>query len=105
MLDLTDALKIASDEKADPIARATAIRTLTLAPFADVKVLLAKSLGVRQPQPVQLAALESLGVERVIFEEWSDVVESGVTFEENALLKARFIAQQTGVPAIAELRQ
>jgi XTP/dITP diphosphohydrolase len=32
----------------------------------------------------------------------SNVVESGVTFEENALLKARFTAHQTGVAAIAD---
>lgn len=31
-----------------------------------------------------------------------DVVESGVTFAENALLKARFVARQTGMPAVAD---
>lgn len=31
-----------------------------------------------------------------------DVVESGVTFEENALLKARAVAEATGLPAIAD---
>lgn len=31
-----------------------------------------------------------------------DVVETGVTFEENALLKARFVAQATGLPALAD---
>lgn len=31
-----------------------------------------------------------------------DVVETGVTFEENALLKARYTAEQTGLPAIAD---
>jgi putative membrane-bound dehydrogenase-like protein len=58
---LTDARKTAGDDKAEPAARATAIRTLGLAPFADVKAILTTSLGVRQPQPVQLAALEVLG--------------------------------------------
>lgn len=31
-----------------------------------------------------------------------DVVETGVTFEENALLKARTVAQATGLPALAD---
>ncbi len=57
---LADARKTATDEKAEPTARAAAIRTLALAPFGDVKALLTASLGVRQPQPVQLAALEVL---------------------------------------------
>lgn len=31
-----------------------------------------------------------------------DVVESGTTFEENALLKARAVAEATGMPAVAD---
>lgn len=31
-----------------------------------------------------------------------DVVESGTTFEENALLKARAVAEATGIPAVAD---
>lgn len=31
-----------------------------------------------------------------------DVVESGTTFEENALLKARAVAEATGLPAVAD---
>lgn len=31
-----------------------------------------------------------------------DPVETGVTFEDNALLKARFVASRTGLPAIAD---
>jgi XTP/dITP diphosphohydrolase len=31
-----------------------------------------------------------------------DVVESGVTFAENALLKARFVVDATGLPALAD---
>ena len=57
---LADAMKTAGDEKADPAARATAVRTLALAPFAEAKPVLAKCLDVKQPQPVQLAALEAL---------------------------------------------
>jgi len=57
---LADARKTATNEKADPSARAAAIRLFVIAPFADVKPLLIACLGVRQPQPVQLAALEVL---------------------------------------------
>lgn len=32
----------------------------------------------------------------------ADPAETGVTFEENALLKARFVASATGLPAIAD---
>ena len=32
----------------------------------------------------------------------ADVVEDGLTFEENALIKARAVAQETGLPAIAD---
>lgn len=57
---VADARKLAGDEKADADARAAAIRTLALAGFADSKALLAKCLDVKQPQPVQLAALDTL---------------------------------------------
>ena len=40
-----------------------------------------------------------VGIERF---EVADVVESGVTFEANALLKARAAAQATGLPAVAD---
>lgn len=36
------------------------------------------------------------------FPEVSDVVESGLTFTENALLKARSVAAATGLPALAD---
>jgi putative membrane-bound dehydrogenase-like protein len=57
---LADATKTATDEKATPAVRVTAIRSLALASLSDAKALLAKCLDVRQPQPVQLAALETL---------------------------------------------
>jgi len=57
---LTDARRTAVDGKANPAVRAAAIRTLGLAPFAEVKGVLIASLEVKQPQPVQLAALEVL---------------------------------------------
>jgi putative membrane-bound dehydrogenase-like protein len=57
---IDDATASAGDETADPTARASALRTLGLAPFATAKPVLAKCLDVRQPPPVQLAALEVL---------------------------------------------
>jgi XTP/dITP diphosphohydrolase len=36
------------------------------------------------------------------FPEVADVVEDGVTFAENALLKARAVAAATGLPALAD---
>jgi putative membrane-bound dehydrogenase-like protein len=57
---VADARKLAADDKADADARAAAIRTLALAGFADSKALLANCLDVKQPQPVQLAALDTL---------------------------------------------
>lgn len=46
------------------------------------------------------ASIELLGMES--FPEIADVVETGVTFAENALLKARAVARATGLPAIAD---
>ena len=42
-----------------------------------------------------LVSLEELGVE-------GDPVEDGLTFETNALIKARFAARATGLPALAD---
>src|SRR5690606_13238476 len=50
-------------------------------------------------------ALDRTGLELVgldAFEGLADVVESGVTFAENALLKARYAASATGLPALAD---
>lgn len=44
--------------------------------------------------------LELVGVTE--FADLHDVVETGVTFEENALLKARYVARETGLPALAD---
>lgn len=44
--------------------------------------------------------LELVGVES--FPLVAEVVETGVTFEENAILKARTVAFQTGLPALAD---
>ena len=45
-------------------------------------------------------SIRLLGLEK--FPETSDVEETGDTFEENALLKARSICAETGLPAIAD---
>ena len=50
-------------------------------------------------------ALERAGLELVgldAFPGLEDVVESGVTFADNALLKARYAAAATGLPALAD---
>lgn len=44
--------------------------------------------------------LELVGLDR--FPELEDVVESGITFAQNALLKARYAAAATGLPALAD---
>jgi len=74
---IADARAAAADEKASDSSRAAAVRTLGLAPFADVKDLFAASLDVRQPVPVQVAALQSLAtfdspdVPPLVIAEWS----------------------------------
>ena len=44
--------------------------------------------------------IELIGVDQ--FPELIDVEETGFTFEENSLLKARYTSQATGLPAIAD---
>nr|WP_201023213.1 RdgB/HAM1 family non-canonical purine NTP pyrophosphatase [Serinicoccus chungangensis] len=46
------------------------------------------------------AGLELVGLDA--FPDLEDVVESGVTFAQNALLKARYAAAATGLPALAD---
>lgn len=45
-------------------------------------------------------AIELVGVDQ--FPELVDVEETGTTFEENALLKARYCAKMSGLPAISD---
>jgi len=45
-------------------------------------------------------AIELIGVDQ--FPDLIDVEETGSTFEENSLLKARYTSQATGLPAIAD---
>jgi len=75
-----------------PRAPAVAAEMLVLATRNDGKLReLARILGSQ----VQLAGLGS-------FPGAPDVPETGATFEENALLKARAIARYTGLPAVAD---
>ncbi|WP_151524705.1 RdgB/HAM1 family non-canonical purine NTP pyrophosphatase [Serinicoccus kebangsaanensis] len=49
---------------------------------------------------LETAGLDLVGLEA--FPDLEDVVESGVTFAQNALLKARYAAAATGLPALAD---
>ena len=53
--------------------------------------------GVSAPDggPIELVGMEA-------YPDLADVVETGVTFAENALLKAHAVAQATGLPSIAD---
>lgn len=53
--------------------------------------------GVSAPDggPIELVGMDA-------YPDLADVVESGVTFAENALLKAHAVAQATGLPSIAD---
>ena len=63
----------------------------------ELRAILADSL-VAEGADVDLNRV--VGVDA--FPDVADVVESGVTFEENALLKARAVAEATGLPALAD---
>ena len=50
-----------------------------------------------------IAAFDGLAVELVpLYGETPDAVEDGETFEDNAVIKAKFYSEQLGVPAIAD---
>ncbi|MFK5582188.1 RdgB/HAM1 family non-canonical purine NTP pyrophosphatase [Serinicoccus sp. LYQ131] len=60
---------------------------------------------VQELREILAEVLERSGLELVgldAFPELEDVVESGVTFAQNALLKARYAACATGLPALAD---
>jgi putative membrane-bound dehydrogenase-like protein len=57
---LTNAVKVAADEKQAETARAAAVRTLGLADFGAVQKNFASLLSFRQPEAVQRATLETL---------------------------------------------
>jgi XTP/dITP diphosphohydrolase len=58
-------------------------------------VELRQILAATGGEPIELVGMDA-------YPEVADVVESGVTFAENALLKAHAVAQATGLPAIAD---
>ncbi len=58
---LQDALKTAVDDQRPPAERAAAVRMLGLAPLDGNQELFRELLKLRQPQPVQAAAVETLG--------------------------------------------
>lgn len=61
--------------------------------LVEIRRILQQDLGA-QADEVELVSAGSLGL--------PDPVETGTTFEENALLKARDVASRTGLPAIAD---
>lgn len=61
--------------------------------LVEIREILADELG-DLANKIELVSAGSLNL--------PDPVETGVTFQENALLKARFVAQRTGLPAIAD---
>ena len=80
---------------------------------AGARLVLATRNGhkVRELREILAPALAEAGVELDLdtaivgvadFPGVEDVVETGVTFEENALLKAREVAAATGLPAVAD---
>jgi XTP/dITP diphosphohydrolase len=72
---------------------------LVLATRNDHKVIELRRIldGVALPggEPIELVGMD-------VYPEVPDVVETGLTFAENALLKAHAAAQATGLPAIAD---
>lgn len=61
--------------------------------LTEIRNILAEQLGGRA-EGIELVSAGQLGL--------PDPVEDGTTFQDNALLKARFVAAQTGLPAIAD---
>lgn len=66
-------------------------------------VLATRNTGKLREFQELLASVPSIQVVNVSeFLDVQDVVESGVTFEENAALKARAVTEATGLPAVAD---
>ena len=59
-----------------------------------------KIAELRGSSPTSAAACEIVGLES--FPDAPDVPETGRTFADNALLKARAIAAYTGLPAVSD---
>jgi XTP/dITP diphosphohydrolase len=69
------------------------LATRNAAKIAELRRILAEG-------GADLAGVDVLGMDG--FPEVPDVAETGVTFAENALLKARAVAAATGLPAVAD---
>jgi XTP/dITP diphosphohydrolase len=68
---------------------------------ANTVVLATRNEGkIRELARILEGAVELVGLDA--FPDAPDVAETGATFEENALLKARAIAVHTGLPAVAD---
>ena len=61
--------------------------------LAEIRRILEERLGA-DAADIELVSAGSLGL--------PDPVEDGVTFQENALIKARDVAERTGLPAVAD---
>ncbi|MDN6017851.1 MAG: non-canonical purine NTP pyrophosphatase, partial [Bifidobacterium mongoliense] len=61
--------------------------------LVEMRRILEEDLGERAAE-VELVSAGSLHL--------ADPIETGMTFQENALLKARAVARETGLPAIAD---
>ena len=87
---------------AQPDVTAVAAETVVLATRNAAKLReLARILGAEDPASQDGGAqIRLVGLDE--FPGAPDVPETGATFEENALLKARAIADYTGLPAVAD---
>ncbi|MQA02701.1 MAG: RdgB/HAM1 family non-canonical purine NTP pyrophosphatase [Streptosporangiales bacterium] len=76
-----------------------------MAERAPARLVLATKNAHKVDELARILAAAELAIEVVdasAFDQTPDVVESGATFEENALLKARAFAAATGLPAVAD---
>ena len=94
-----EAIVTARDEAKVPADRASAVRTLSSASLAETKELFAELLQSKQPQPVQVAAIETLArfdvaeVPRLILAAWpSQTPQLRATSVETLFTRATWIA-------------
>lgn len=71
------------------------IATTNPGKFAEIKRFLSDLPSGKAGVPVELVSLKDLGINKV-------VEETGKTFEENAILKAKFYAAKSGLPTLAD---
>ncbi len=67
-----------------------------------VRVVLASRNEAKLTELRRILAASDLAVELVALPDGEEVAETGTTFAENALIKARAAAEQTGLPAVAD---